>query len=68
MSDPMLPQGTNYCKCPTCDAYFTGEYPFRLHRVGVLADRRCLSVSEMADKGMSLNAKGYWISRKRAAA
>jgi len=72
MSDPMLPPNRKYCKCGSCDTYFNSEKPFAMHRtgkygarVGSSDERRCMTPRDMAKQGMSLNAKGYWISEKR---
>jgi len=66
MSDPMLPMRSNYCKCAVCGVYFNAPSIFTLHRVGATGDRRCLSPRDMSDRGWSLNARGYWITRKRS--
>ena len=59
-SDPMLPPGTNYCKCSGCGEYFGGVRAFEVHRVGVHEDRRCLLPSGMSRMGYRKSARGYW--------
>lgn len=58
------------CRCPTCGEWFNSTSTFDRHRVGPWTDRgthrRCLSVAEMTERGWSLNAKGFWIERRRA--
>jgi hypothetical protein len=49
-------------QCPTCGEYFNSNTAFDKHRSGPFTDRRCISAQEMMDKGMSLNASGFWIS------
>jgi len=51
------------CQCPTCKAYFGAVSTFDSHRVGsyrVSGDRRCLTPTEMADKGWAMDSRGYW--------
>lgn len=59
-SDPKLPPGTNYCRCPTCGEYFGGVTTFDRHRVGPAADRACLGRLAMRRAGLSIDSKGYW--------
>ena len=60
VSDPLLPIGTRYCRCSSCGAHFGGEKTFERHRVGEMADRRCLSQLEMSAEGLNQDTKGYW--------
>lgn len=57
------------CQCCACKAYFNSTYAFDKHRTGIyshdLTSRRCLTIPEMIAKGMSLSAKGFWITSKR---
>jgi len=62
-NDPKLPPGTRLCRCSVCRLYFNSVKPFDMHRVGPWEQRRCLSEDEMRELGMTLNRKGYWISR-----
>lgn len=55
-----LPIGTNYCLCSGCGLYFKSVSAFEAHRVGSGANRRCLGVTEMSERGFAPNAKGYW--------
>lgn len=51
-------------QCPGCDLYFNSTAAFDKHRHGTYTpnERRCLTVVEMLEKGMAINAKGYWVS------
>jgi hypothetical protein len=50
-------------QCRGCGEYFNSSFAFDKHRTGEHGkDRRCLTLDEMADKGMSKNAAGFWIS------
>jgi hypothetical protein len=50
-------------QCQGCKAYFNSSFAFDKHRTGEHGkDRRCLTADEMAGKGMSKNAAGFWIS------
>lgn len=57
------------CKCMACGALFNSVSVFDAHRVGDWgdrgADRRCLTSDEMLRRGWLVNAKGFWISRRR---
>lgn len=66
VSDPNLPFGTDICRCSVCSEYFNSAYAFDAHRIGKAGvDRRCKSVAEMIESGMSLNAKRRWITQRR---
>lgn len=60
------------CRCQTCGEAFNSVSVFDRHPVGSWRERgihrRCLSVSEMTTRGWSLNARGFWIERRRAPA
>jgi hypothetical protein len=58
-SDPMLPVGSNRCQCGGCALYFGSVAAFDKHR----HDGRCLSVAEMARRGMVVNEGGYWVTK-----
>lgn len=61
MDTPTLTGQRN--QCPTCGELFKSNAAFDKHRTGRFGiDRRCRTVSEMESKGMSRNAKGYWIT------
>ncbi|WP_160803633.1 hypothetical protein [Nitrosomonas sp. GH22] len=50
-------------QCPTCNEYFNSTAAFDKHRTGKYGvDRRCLTVQEMNNKGMSKNDAGFWIT------
>jgi hypothetical protein len=53
------------CRCSSCGLYFNSTAAFDKHRVGSwrgVADRRCLAIAEMKDRGMAVNASGYWVT------
>ena len=64
MSDKKLPFGTNYCKCPACNEYFTNAGTFDIHRVGSGGDRSCVAPCSLSNKKgerrLVLNKRGYW--------
>jgi hypothetical protein len=49
--------------CRGCHQMFTSLSAFDLHRTGKyeLKMRRCMIEQEMLEKGMVLNAKGWWM-------
>jgi hypothetical protein len=50
-------------QCQSCKEYFNSNKAFERHRTGEHGkDRRCRTTEEMLAKGMSLNAKGFWIT------
>ena len=52
-------------QCPGCGLYFNSNLAFDKHRTGKHGvNRRCRSKQEMLDKGMDLNAYGFWVSRR----
>ena len=63
--DPMLPRGTQRCRCPTCGLYFASGYAFGLHRVGKVGTpgRRCLTVDELTRRGWAQIPTGHWVTR-----
>jgi hypothetical protein len=49
-------------QCPGCSEYFNSSRAFEKHRVGEHGhDRRCLTPTEMREKGMAKNAAGFWV-------
>jgi hypothetical protein len=51
-------------QCGRCREYFNSNNAFELHRTGQHGiDRRCRTPAEMIDRGMSVNAAGFWISK-----
>lgn len=53
----------NRCQCPACGEYFNRVSTFDKHRVGPYdGKRKCLTRAEMADKGWSVNAAGFWVT------
>ena len=55
-------------QCPTCSELFNSTSAFDKHRTGTYdpPQRRCLSVPEMATKGMVKNSYGFWVGKKNA--
>lgn len=59
--------------CTQCHQTFTGSTAGDMHRTGDHAisegpdRRRCLTVQEMAEKGMAPNERGVWTTGKAAA-
>jgi hypothetical protein len=52
-------------QCQGCKQYFNSGGAFDKHRTGDHGiDRRCRTPEEMMKKGMSLNADGFWITKK----
>ena len=68
-NDPKLRHGTDKCRCMACGEYFNSSYGFDEHRVGPWsrsgADRRCLTIEEMRERGWALSATGHWIKETR---
>jgi len=62
--NPMLPPGTNYCRCSCCDSYFRTVKAFDRHRVGVVVgvgrDRGCLPEAECLASGLEMDSQGYF--------
>ena len=62
--DPMLPLGTNRCRCSGCAEYFGGVRAFDMHRQGEGAERVCLPPGGVSDghgrPKLQKNQKGYW--------
>lgn len=54
------------CQCCACREYFNSSRAFDKHRCGDAAMRRCRTPDVMEALGMSRNAKGLWITSKRA--
>lgn len=50
--------------CRACGCIFSSVSSFDRHRVGKHEpmERRCLSVEEMCNRGMTQNAKGWWTT------
>lgn len=57
-----MPLSGDRNQCPTCALYFNSTAAFDKHRTGPFSDRRCLTVDEMAAKGMAKNSAGYWVT------
>lgn len=59
----------NRCRCAACLEFFNSASAFDLHRTGAHGgDRRCREPCEMLAIGMSRNAAGFWIERRRGEA
>lgn len=55
--------GANREHCPVCCETFNSHGAGDMHRVGDhQTDRRCLSVEEMAKRGMKISGSGYWTT------
>ena len=73
MTAPKLGKGTCQCTAPNCNELFNSTTAFDGHRVGAFetltsrSQRRCLTPSEMEDKGWLRNAGGFWITGNRQA-
>ena len=54
------------CLCRGCNEYFNSDHAFDRHRAWDSPTvRRCLTNEEMVEKGMSVNASGFWITEPR---
>lgn len=54
-------------QCQGCKEYFNSIKGFDMHRTGKHGvDRRCMTVDEMVNKGMSVNTSGFWITEKKS--
>lgn len=62
---PQLTIGADVCMCGKCGLHFNSTKAFDKHRTGPATDRRCRTVAEMTERGMSVNAKGRWITAAR---
>lgn len=52
--------------CTACGELFNSVCAFDRHRCGRFGhDRRCRSVTEMRERGMERNAKGFWTTGAR---
>lgn len=51
-------------QCTSCKLYFNSTRAFDRHRYGSYTpnQRGCLSVVQMVEKGMAVNARGFWVS------
>ena len=50
-------------QCGACHQYFNSNYVFSQHRVGEHGkDRRCMTMTEMQDKGWKKNTAGFWTT------
>ena len=52
-------------QCQGCKQYFNSMAAFEKHRVGILGtlQRRCSTTLEMTNKGMFVNADGFWVTK-----
>ncbi len=57
------------CQCPACGELFNSAAGFDRHRVGPYQPmlRRCLTVAEMTERGMSRTERGFWVTARMAA-
>ena len=63
--EPMLPSGSNFCKCSQCGLYFRTVKAFDAHRIGVGRERGCLPEAECPGLGLERDPQGYWRFPKR---
>ena len=65
--DPLLPRGTDRCRCTVCGLYFTSSYAFSRHRIGKVGipGRRCLMPEELSRRGWIQIPSGHWATRAR---
>jgi len=53
-------------QCQGCNQYFNSIKAFDKHRTGKHGEgRRCMTVHEMTEHGMFVNASGFWITQKK---
>lgn len=51
-------------QCPGCSVCFNSTRAFEKHRVGDHGvNRRCLTPTEMLERGMAKNAAGFWVGK-----
>jgi hypothetical protein len=57
----------NRCRCGACGEVFNSTSAFDHHRTGTYRPlaRRCLTIAEMAARGMLRNAQNFWIEKAR---
>lgn len=54
------------CECGACHQRFNSTSAFDLHRAGKASvDRYCRGPGRMLAIGMTINAHGFWIERRR---
>lgn len=59
----MLTVGTRRCQCGACGLFFSSVSSFDKHRTGDQDARRCLTLDEMRETGMVVNAAGFWVGQ-----
>jgi hypothetical protein len=71
-NDPLLPFGSNRCKCAACGEYFTSDSTFRVHRVDDADSpngRACRDPAKILDKDrkprLRRTTSGHWASARR---
>lgn len=52
------------CRCGACGEYFNSTRAFDKHRVGPYESRSCMTAEQMREKGMDVNARGFWITAR----
>ena len=61
----MKPLNGDRNQCPGCNEYFNSTFAFQKHKTGEFGkNRRCRTVQEMLEIGMSQKPDGFWISEK----
>lgn len=57
---PPFPLKGQNCQCRACGLLFRRTSTFDAHRVGRGADRRCQTSTELAERGFTQDARGFW--------
>ena len=65
-TDPMLPFGTNYCKCASCGEYFSNANNFTMHRVSGKCVPPAELLSDSGEARLVKNERGYWVRPGRS--
>lgn len=48
------------CRCGGCGKAFRRLSTFDSHRIGLMADRRCLTGAELLEMGFREDSQGFW--------
>lgn len=52
----------NRCRCSGCGEHFNSVGAFDKHRTIDNGERRCMTIAEMQELGMAMNAAQYWVT------
>ena len=63
--DPMLPHGTDKCKCSVCGLYFNSTFAFSQHLRGPVTARVHYTPQQMLRRGWFKTATGHWATERR---